>query len=67
MIEIDWKDATKETPIFEIKEGKEFGSIEMPLCLVSDGESVWETIYDPTEGWNEECIIRFIEIKSITP
>jgi len=67
MIKIDWKDAKKETPSFTITEGKKYSQIEMVWCLVSDGESVWDTTYDPTEGWNEDCIIRFIEIKSIRP
>ena len=68
MIEINWKNARTETPEFKITtHPKGSKSYEMPDCLVSDGNEVWEECYDPTEGWNCGSIIRFIELKNIKP
>ena len=67
MIEIQWKDARIDRPSFEMKEGKKYRTIEIVWCLVSDGNEVWECNYDPTEGWIDDSIIKFIEIKNINP
>ncbi len=67
MIQIDWKNAKLDTPNFKITQGKKYNTIEIVWCLVSDGNEVWECNYDPTEGWIDDSIIKFIEIKNIKP
>jgi len=67
MIEIEWKHTSKESPKFKYTAGENYDSIELVWCLVSDGDSVWEEHYDPSEGWSDDCIIKFIEIKNINP